>query len=73
MCDFISAFVERKKEDDRWEYFLHKVWDKSYDQFCENLQTTQDVQGMSVDDIETTIKESMNILGNFHPPEEGEV
>ncbi len=74
MCDFIHAFVEQKTADDRWEYFLHKVWDKSYDEFCKALQTTQDLQEMSEDDIEATIKKSMDILGNFNPEqEEGEV
>ena len=74
MCEFIRAFIEQKTEDDKWEYFLHKVCDKSYPEFCANLQTSQDLQEMSDDDIETTIKKSMNILGNFNPEqEEGEV
>ena len=73
-CEFIHAFIEQKQEDDRWEFFIHKVWDKSYTEFCESLQTSQDLQEMSVDDIEATIKKSMNILGNFNPEkEEGEI
>ena len=73
MCEFIQAFLEQKQEDDRWELYLHKVWDKSYTEFCESLQTSQGLQDMSEDDIETTIKQSMNILGNFTPEqEEGE-
>ena len=73
-CEFIQAFIDQKVEDDRWEYFIHKVWDKSYSEFCEALQTSQDMQEMSDEDIETTIKKSMNILGNFNPEqEEGEV
>ena len=74
MCEFIQAFIEQKQEDDKWEYFIHKVWDKSYSEFCEALQTSQDLQEMSDEDIETTIKKSMAILGNFNPKEEeGEV
>ena len=69
-CEFIHAFIEQKQEDDRWEYFIHKVWDKSYTEFCDALHTSQDMQEMSVDDIEATIKKSMNILGNFNPEEE---
>ena len=74
MCEFLQAFVEQKTEDDRWEYFLHKVWDnRSFTEFCQSLQTSQDLQEMSEEDIETTIKKSMNILGNFNPnKEEGE-
>lgn len=72
-CEFIDSFFERKIEDDRWEYFLHKVWDKSYDEFREALKTSQDLQNMSDADMEATVKRSMEILGNFNPPEEGEV
>ena len=72
-CEFIRAFSEQKIEDDRWEYFLHKVWDKSYSDFCETLQVSQDLQTMSDSMIETTVKQSMNILRNFNPEqEEGE-
>ena len=74
LCEFIHAVVEQKKEDDQWEYFIHKVWDKSYSEFCEALRTSQEMQEMSYEDIETTIKKSMEILGNFNPEqEEGEV
>lgn len=74
MCEFIAAFAEQKKEDDKWEFFLHKVWDKSWSDYCSELQTSQDLQAMSEEDIETTYKMSMNILGNFNPEKgEGEV
>jgi hypothetical protein len=49
------------------------VWDKTYAEFCEALQTSQSHRGMSEDDIETTVKKSMGILKNFNPEkEEGE-
>lgn len=74
MCEFLHAFIQQKIEDDKWEYFIHKVWDMSFDKFCETLQTSQDLREMSDEDIETTYKMSMNILGNFNPDtEEGEV
>lgn len=69
-CEFIGAFFAQKHEDDRWEFFLHKVWDKSYKEFCEEMQTTQDLQAMSSATIEATVKKSMNILGNFNPEQE---
>ena len=73
-CEFIAAFYAQKNEDDRWEYFLHKVWDKSYTDFCNTLQVTHDLQAMSEVSIETTVRKSMDILNNFHPePEEGEM
>lgn len=73
-CEFITTFCEQKVDDDRWEYFLHKVWDKSFTEFIEALQVTQDQQQMSDDDIEATVRKSMDILGNFNPDqEEGEM
>ena len=73
-CELIHAIVKQKNEDDKWEYFIHKVWDKSYSDFCESLQISQDLQEMSNEDVETTLKMSMDILGNFNPEqEEGEV
>lgn len=75
LCDFINALAKQKQEDERWEFFLHKVWDNiSYSEFCESLQVSQDLQTMSDNDIETTVQKSMNILGNFNPEtEEGEL
>lgn len=75
MCDFVHTFFKQTQEDEKWEYFLHKVWDnRSYSEFCEFLQTSQELQEMSDEDVETTLKMSMDILGNFNPnKEEGEV
>ena len=72
-CDFIHTFSEQKLEDDRWEVYLHKVFDKSYTEFCESLQSIDNVEAMSEDDMETTVRKSMDILNNFNPnPGEGE-
>lgn len=66
-CEFINALAKQKQEDDRWEFYLHRVWDKSYPDFCESLQVSQDLRAMSDDEIEATVQESMNILGKFNP------
>jgi hypothetical protein len=72
--EFIRTFNDQIEEDIRWDIYLHKVWDKSYTEFCESLQVTQDQQMMSELDMEATVKKSMDILGNFNPlKEEGEV
>lgn len=73
-CEFIDAFWEQTAEDDLWEFYLHKVWEKSFNEFRESMRPSQAMQSMSEDDIEATVKKSMNILGNFNPEqEEGEV
>lgn len=71
---FVPEFCKRIAEDDRWAFFLHKVWDQSYADFCAAQQITQNLQNMSEEQITATVKESMNILGNFKPDEkEGEM
>ena len=72
--EIIKVICKQKAEDDKWEFYLHKVWDKSYPEFCEAMQTSQNLNNMSEKDIETTIQKSMNILENFSPQgEEGEI
>lgn len=74
MCEFVYAFVKQKKEHDKWEFFLHKVWNKSWDDFCRESNTSQGEMGMSEEEIKAMYEESVNILGNFNPyEEEGEV
>lgn len=74
LCEFIEVFYEQKAEDERWEFYLHRVWDKSFTDFCGELQTTQGLQEMSEADMEATVKKSMDILGNFNPErKEGEM
>ena len=71
--EFIQTLCRLKRDDDRYEYYIHRVWDKSYGEFCDILDTTEKQQGMSDHDMETTIMESMKILNNFKPEqEEGE-
>jgi hypothetical protein len=70
-CEFIETFLEQKVEDDRWEFYLHRVWDKSYTDFRDEMRRTQNAQSMSEADVEATVKQSMDILGNFNP-EKGE-
>ena len=73
-CEFINSFIEQITEDQKWEFYLHRVWDKSYSEYCEELKNSQALRNMSESDMEATIKKSMNILGNFSPPsEEGEL
>lgn len=70
-CEFIETFLEQKVEDDRWEFYLHRVWDKSYTDFRDDMRRTQGAQSMSEADVEATVKKSMDILVNFNP-EKGE-
>lgn len=69
-CEFIVSFVEQKRESEYWEFFLHKVWDKSFTDFTASVQNDHFEQEMSEDDIETTVKNSMRILESLNMKEE---
>lgn len=70
-CEFIRCFGEQRKDDELWEYYLHKVFDKSFSDFRDDLAATQNNQNMTDSKIEATVKKSMDILGSFTPEKEG--
>jgi hypothetical protein len=71
--DEIMTITEAEKEEKvNWEFFLHKVFEGSFNDFLEEQKHNKENQNLSVRAIETTIKHSMNILNNFNPEEGGE-
>lgn len=67
LSDFISTVWGIREEEMQWQYFLTKVFDKSFEEFKESLKPQM---GMSKEEIETTINESMTLMGSFIPGEE---
>ena len=75
-----SEFVEslwtttEKERNDRevWEFYLHRVLDKTLDEFKEELRVQAMNRNISARELETTINHSMNILKNFNPEKGGE-
>ena len=76
-CEFVSEFIKtinQEREDQLdWEYFLHKVWEGTFQEFKEGMKINKDNQDMSKITIETTVKNSIDILKNFNPNTGGEV
>ena len=62
--EITKQIFEEKKEKYRWEYFLHKVYDRSYEEFLngvgENTETS-----MTEDEIKNVIQNSESILDLF--------
>ena len=63
----IKTVNEEREAKAEWEFFLHKVFDQSFDDFKEEIRITNENKNMSEHDMETIIKQSMNILNNFNP------
>ena len=69
--EFVKTIHEEKEEKTKWEYFLHRVFDKSFNEFKEEIKVNQDNQNMSDSQIEATVLHSNNILKNFNPETQG--
>ena len=69
--EFVDSFLEtvgkEKEEKLDWEYFLHKVWEGSYQEFKEEINVNKQNQSMSKRTIETTVQSSLDILKSFKP------
>lgn len=71
--DLVQTEREEKEEKTLWEFYLHKVPEGSFDDFCDNLKNEQAHKEMSQAAIGTAINHSNHILNNFNPErEEGE-
>lgn len=75
--EFVSEFIQtinQEREDQLdWEFFLHKVWEGTFQEFKDGIKANRENQSMSKRTIETTVKNSMDILKNFNPNTGGEV
>ena len=70
--DFIVTVQKEKEEQVNWEFYLHKVFEGSFSNFVDELETNKKNQNMSERTIETTVQHSMDILNNFNPNKGGE-
>ena len=65
---FIDDFFDFVREDNEWEFFLHKVYDKSWSEFSNDIEQAENQKPI---DLGATLMKSKNMLNNFTP--EGEV
>jgi hypothetical protein len=70
--DFIVTVQKEKEEQVNWEFYLHKVFEGTFSDFVDELETNKKNQNLSARTIETTIQKSMDILNNFNPNRGGE-
>ena len=62
--DFFDFVIEERKEKTEWEFFLHKVYDKSWGEFSDSIKQSDDHKPI---DLGATLMKSKNILNNFTP------
>ena len=67
--DFIVTLNTKYIEDLEYELWLHKVYDKSFEEFKKDISISRDAQAgyMNEEDVKATVKKSNEILSNFTP------
>lgn len=71
ISDFISdmfKFInEEQEEKTQWEFFLHKVYDKTWKEFIDEISVSKEQKTI---DLGATLKKSKNMLKDFTPERE---
>ena len=62
--NFVDDFFDFINEDREWEFFLHKVYDKSWSEFSNNMKQSENQKPI---DLGATLVKSKNMLSNFTP------
>lgn len=65
---FVQELHDRTEEEKLWEFFLHKVRDKSFEEFKGALNSQpKETFEFSKTQIETTVNNSFEIMQGFIP------
>ena len=64
--EFFNIINEERKEKSQWEFFLHKVYDKSWSEFSNDIEQLENQKPI---DLGATLVKSKNMLNNFTPTE----
>lgn len=66
--EILKTIAEEKAHNARWQYYLHKVWDMSFDDYVrECKKPKQGEQYMTSEEIGNVINDSRDILKGFVP------
>ena len=67
--DFVKELIDFNNDEEIYNLWLHKVFDKSYSEFRSEILENSKITNISDQDIETTVKDSLDILNSFSPKE----
>lgn len=56
-----------EQDDISWEYFLHKIWDKTFDEFKNEISPKDESKFIDKEVVGATVIKSKNILDGFAP------
>lgn len=64
LSEFVNMLWDVTEEEREWEYFLAKVFDKSFEDFKQSVKQQPPV---SKKELETTVRESLDMVNTFIP------
>ena len=67
ITDMFKFINEEQEEKTQWEFFLHKVYDKTWKEFIDEIKTSNEQKEI---DLGATLNKSKNMLKNFTPERE---
>ena len=68
VTEIVKVITDEKIHDARWQFYLHKVFDMSYEEYLRRCKQPQDeVDEMSQEDIGNIINDSKKMLEGFMP------
>lgn len=62
--DWVLEFIDEENDRQFWEVWLHKVFDKSFEDFKNSIMQTNQIDD---EQLETTVMDSKSILNGFIP------
>lgn len=62
--EFVIEFISMENERQEYDFWLHRVFDKSFDEFRKEIEPKKEIPA---ENLETTVNDSKNILSNFVP------
>lgn len=69
--EFVRSFWNNTQkelnEEKSWEFYLHRVFEGSFDDFMKAQKTNAEHRNLSNHEIETTLAHTNKILNNFNP------
>lgn len=68
LSEFVSKVISKNNEDIQWEFWLHKVYDKSFEEYQE-ASKQNDTQSLAMTDeqVDAEKNRARGILNNFKP------
>lgn len=64
ISDMYRFTAEEKQEQSKWEFFLHKVYDESWNDFNSRMKSEEKSKTV---DVGATIAKNQNMINNFIP------